>query len=474
VSEDGLRAAEAKMREAGVADAAIATFRHYYRQLEAGESGMLPDSEIEPIGDVQEHARLPEPDEAGRSALDRTVVIKLNGGLGTSMGMTSAKSLLEVKDGLTFLDIVARQVLGLRRAHRARLPLVLMNSFYTREDSLAALRRHPELASDVPADFLQNKEPKLLAEDLTPVRWPADPDLEWCPPGHGDIYTAMLTSGMLDILREHGYEYAFLSNSDNLGAILDPRILAWFARQGVPYCAEVCDRTEADKKGGHLARRKADGQLVLRETAQTPKADLESFQDTDRWPYFHTNNLWVNLRRLREVLVERRGVLGLPMIVNRKTVDPADSSTPEVIQIETAMGAAVAVFEGARALHVPRSRFAPVKTTNDLLTLRSDAYVLTPDAHVELAPERDGSAPLVELDSAYYKLVRDFDARFPAGPPSLVGAERFTVRGDVRFGRGVVARGTVEVVNDGGEQLVVEDGTLLEGRSAPTAGPPAR
>jgi UTP--glucose-1-phosphate uridylyltransferase len=454
VSSEGLVQAEEKMREAGVADEAIATFRHYYEQLEAGESGMLPDADLEPLGDLPDLADLPQ----AEAPLDQAVILKLNGGLGTSMGMTHAKSLVEVKDGLTFLDIIARQALELRKRHDARLPLILMNSFSTRDDTLAKLEDYPDLEADVPLDFLQNKEPKLRADDLTPVEWPDDPDLEWCPPGHGDLFTALQTSGMLEKLLGAGYRYAFMSNSDNLGAVLEPRILGWMASEGHPWVSEVVDRTEADRKGGHIASRKQDGNLVLRETAQVPDSDQESFEDTDRWCYFNANNLWVDLQRLREVLSERHGVLGLPMIVNRKTVDPSDSSSPEVIQIETAMGAAIGVFEGARAVRVPRTRFAPVKTTNDLLLLRSDAYVLHDDYRVLPA---DG-LPVVNLDSAHYKLLRDFDAHFPAGPPSLAGCDRLIVDGDVVFGRDVVVRGSVEVHQDGEAPLRIEDGAVLE------------
>ena len=461
MSDDGLREAEAKMREEGVADAAIANFRHYYEQLVAGESGMLGDDDLDQLREVPRYDELPETED--REALDRAVVIKLNGGLGTSMGMERAKSLLEVKDGRSFLDIIAEQVLELRRRHGVRLPLVLMNSFYTQEDSLAALERHPELASDVPADFLQNKEPKLGVEDLRPVSWPDEPALEWCPPGHGDVYTALQTSGTLDALLDAGYEYAFLSNSDNLGAVLDPRILSWFAAEGVPFVMEVCAKTPADRKGGHPAVLRETGNLVLRETAQTPEEDLERFADIDRWRFFNTNNLWTNLRALRDVLAERDGVLGLPMIVNRKTVDPSDKSTPEVFQIETAMGAAVGVFDDAQTLEVPRRRFAPVKTTSDLLVLRSDAYVLTDDSHVQPSPELADGLPLVELDDDHFKLLRDFDARFADGPPSLVAASSLKVEGDVAFGRAVVVRGEVEVANDGDEQLRIDDETVLEG-----------
>jgi UTP--glucose-1-phosphate uridylyltransferase len=458
---EGLRACEEKMRAADVPDAAIATFAHYYEQLEGGESGMLPDDDLEQLSDVPAHDELP--DEEDRDALDATVVIKLNGGLGTSMGMDRAKSLLEVKEGRSFLDIIAGQVLGLRERLGARLPLVLMNSFYTQEDTLKALERHPDLASDVPADFLQNKEPKVTVEDLMPVEWEPDPDLEWCPPGHGDVYTALQTSGTLDALLEHGYRYAFLSNSDNLGAVLDPKILSWFASEGLPFVMEVCEKTPADRKGGHPAILKETGRLVLRETAQTPEEDLERFADIDRWRYFNTNNLWVDLRALAEVLEENDGVLGLPMIVNKKTVDPSDKSTPEVFQLETAMGAAVGVFEGAQTVNVPRRRFAPVKTTNDLLVLRSDAYELTDDCRVEPSGELEGGLPLVDLDSDRYKLLRDFEARFPHGAPSLVGAKSLTVKGDVRFGRDVVVRGEVEIEHDGDDQLTIDDGTVLEG-----------
>jgi UTP--glucose-1-phosphate uridylyltransferase len=461
MSADGLKQSVEKMRAEGVPEPAIDVFRHYYEQLAAGETGLLAEADLEPVADLPDAEDLTE--EASAELLDQAVVVKLNGGLGTSMGMTRAKSLLEVTDGLSFLDITARQVLDVRRRTGARLPLVLMNSFATRKDSLAALERHADLASDVPADFVQNKEPKLLADDLTPAEWPADPGLEWCPPGHGDLYTALATSGMLDTLLERGYRYAFVSNSDNLGATFDPRILAWFAARGMPFLSEVADRTEADKKGGHVARLKETGGLVLREIAQTPDDDVAAFQDVGRHRFFNTNTLWLDLRALGDTLAARGNVLGLPMIVNAKTVDPGDASSPAVLQIETAMGAAIGVFEGAGALRVPRTRFLPVKTTDDLLVLRSDAYALDAASRVVLDPSRAGRAPLVSLDPGHFKLVRDFDAHLPSGPPSLLACDRLTVEGDVTFGRDVVCRGDVVVrgparIEDGAELGPVSSG----------------
>jgi UTP--glucose-1-phosphate uridylyltransferase len=436
--------AEVKMRREGLPEEAVAAFRALYDQLVAGASGTLPDAELEPVRELPTLAQLPRPAAVG--ALRHACVFKLNGGLGTSMGLAGPKSLLQARDGLTFLDVIGNQVSALRTRHGVRLPLVLMQSFRTQ----GAVPGVPDVL-----EFLQHKVPKLRADDLSAVQWPADPALEWCPPGHGDIYASLLSSGVRDALLADGVRYAFVSNADNLGAVLDPVILEWFAASGAPFAMETVLGTEADRKGGHIARR--DGRLVLRETAQTPEEDLEALQDITRHRYVNTNNLWVDLRALDAAMRERDGVLGLPMIRNEKTVDPSDKSSPAVYQLETAMGAAIEVFEGARALRVPRGRFAPVKTTDDLLALRSDAYVLDDRAKVLLAPQRNGRVPFVSLDPDYFKLMRDFEERFSDGPPSLVECDRLVVEGDVHFGAHVIVRGDVTVHEN------VPDGAVLDG-----------
>jgi UTP--glucose-1-phosphate uridylyltransferase len=420
---DAFRPFEAKMQAEGLPAVAIESFRHYYGALRAGSTGLLARDAIGPVDDVPEADALKPHRESGVEALGRCAVIKLNGGLGTSMGMTRAKSLLPVKDGLTFLDLIARQVLHLRRQHGCRLPLVLMNSFRTRDDSLALLAQHTELAADVPPDFLQHKVPKILADGLGPAEWPANPEHEWCPPGHGDIYTALVTSGMLRALLAAGYRFAFVSNADNLGAVPDVDVLGYIADEGVPFLMEVCPRSEAHRKGGHLARRR-DGALVLRELAQCPEEELEEFQDVSRFRFFNTNNLWLDLAALEAALGKRDGVLGLPMIRNEKTLDPGDASSPRVYQLETAMGAAIEVFDGARAVCVPESRFAPVKTTNDLLALWSDAFRVADDARVVSARAPELGALVVDLDTAFYKRIDQLQERFPAGAPSLARCRR--------------------------------------------------
>ena len=458
MSAQGLELARQVMADGDVHPRAIEVFSHNYGLLESGETGVIAEDDVEPVTDLPRLGAVDVDETTAREALAACAMVKLNGGLGTSMGMSRAKSLLPVRGERSFLDVIALQVLAARERHGVRLPVLFMDSFRTRDDTLKALEAYPDLPVDgLPLDFLQNREPKLLADDLTPVEWPADPSLEWCPPGHGDLYTALEASGTLERLLDNGYRYACVSNADNLGATPDARMAGWFADSGAPYAAEVCRRTPADRKGGHLVRRRSDGRLVLRETAQTPPEDEEQATDIDRHPFFHTNNLWFDLQVLADTLAEREGVLGLPLIRNEKTVDPSDASSPRVVQIETAMGAAVEVFDGAQAIEVDRGRFLPVKTTNDLLVMRSDAYDLADDGTLAATVDR---VALVDLDRDHYTSIDAFDQRFPAGPPSLRQARSLTVHGDWTFGADVVVIDDAVLDGDGG---TVDDGTRLGG-----------
>ena len=454
MSAQALSAAQAKMRAAGVNETAVAIFSDYHRQLGHGSTGLIPESDIEPVSGLDRLDDLPESAD-DRDALAQTAVIRLNGGLGTSMGLSAAKSLLPVRDRLSFLDLIARQVLRARERYRVRLPLVLLHSFNTRDDSLAALAGYDLQVGDLPLDMMQSQEPKLLVDDLSPVSWPADPRLEWCPPGHGDIYPTLLESGLLDALLGEGFRYACVANADNLGAAPSARLAGWFARCGAAFAAEVTPRTPMDIKGGHLARRRSDGRLVLRESAQTPPEDRRFFTDPAVHPYASTNNLWFDLGELRRTLSERNGVLGLALIRNQKTVDPRDPGTPAVYQVESAMGAAIECFDRATAIVVPRSRFVPVKSTNELLLLRSDTYRIDDDwvPRAEVSP-----LPVVSLSGAYRRL-DDYQARLPQAP-SLRQARSLTVQGDWSFGREVVVEGDVVLGPEGGS---VPDRALLNG-----------
>ena len=445
-----------RMQAEDLPQIAIDTFAHYYQNLLSGQTGLIPETDIKPVENIPDADTFSDIEvEIGQEALSKAVFIKLNGGLGTSMGLEQAKSLLKVKDSFSFLDIIAQQAL------QSGIPLILMNSFATQAASLAALAHYPELQKEVPLDFVQHKVPKINQADLSPAICAENPALEWCPPGHGDIYTALVTSGTLDILLAAGYEYAFVSNADNLGAAMNTAILGYFVQHKLPFMMEVADRTEADKKGGHLAQR-LDGQLILRESAQCPPDDVPSFQDITRHQYFNTNNLWLNLPALKSTLVAKNHILGLPMIRNMKTVDPRDPDSHPIYQLETAMGSAIVVFPNSQAIRVPRTRFAPVKTTNDLLAVRSNAYHLTDDFRIVLNPKRQLNTLAIILDSLHYKLITDLENHFPEGVPSLVDCTHLKITGDILFGRNIILKGNVTIKNTSNQQVKLANGMLID------------
>ena len=449
MNPDISEAIKTKMRAGGVAGAVIDTFLAAVAKVAAGERGQIPESTIEPVAELPSLESLPAAGSGAGELLNQLAVVKLNGGLGTGMGLDRAKSLIQVKGQDTFLDFIAKQILHLRiQSGAPKLAFYLMDSFSTQADTLAHLQKYPGLAIDGNLDFLQSKVPKLDAKTLLPVAWPAAPEMEWCPPGHGDIYPSLLGCGLLDKLLAQGIKFLFVSNSDNLGATVDLRLLNYFATSGDSFLMEVATRTAADRKGGHLARRRADGRLLLRESAQCPAADEGQFQDIARHRFFNTNNLWIRLDHLKAELEARGGVLPLALITNTKTVDPRDAASPKVIQIESAMGAAIECFAKTGAVVVPRSRFAPVKTTADLLALRSDAYRLTEDYLLVLDESRQGQPPVIDLDSQYYKLLPDFEAAFPHGAPSLIKCESLKVTGKKIFPANLVLEGKVEFSGD--------------------------
>ena len=424
------------MKAEGLSQMVIRTFSAYYEALLNGETGTIAG--VQEPGDEQliQYEELSE--GVNSSILKSIAVIKLNGGLGTSMGLSKAKSLLPVKGNMNFLDIITRQILTLRAKSGYPIQLMFMNSFATDADTLNYLAKYPDLSKqELPLSFMQNKFPRITQEGKRPFEH-QDKAQRWNPPGHGDLYTAISASGILEKLIAAGYRYVFVSNSDNLGATVDPAIAAYMQEHDIPFIMEVCSRSEMDKKGGHLAVDN-NGQLLLREIAQCPADELEDFQDISKFSYFNTNNLWIDLKALEWHLITNDNLMLLPLIVNPKVVD----STP-VYQLETAMGAAISSFPGAKALVVPRDRFAPVKKTNDLLAIWSDAYELNDQYQIQLKHSLN-SAPLIELDPLYYDSIDKLKTRFKDGVPSLSGCKELHIQGDVSFGEDVICDGRVSI-----------------------------
>jgi UTP--glucose-1-phosphate uridylyltransferase len=428
------------MWQDGIKEDVIRTFAAYYTKLASGTSSFISKAQIKPpdAANLVQYEDLRAADH--ESILQKTVIIKLNGGLGTSMGLSKAKSLLPVKGNLNFLDIIARQVLTLRAHYGTDLHLLFMDSYNTQADTLKYLEKYPDLVrAGMPLDFLQNKYPRILQKGLAPFVT-NDESQNWNPPGHGDIYAALHGNGLLNSLIKSGVKYAFISNSDNLGATVDSVIPAYMEANSVPFLMEVCLRSEVDRKGGHLSEGK-DGRLMLREIAQCPENELAEFQNIELYKYFNTNNIWINLEVLQAEIVKHDGILLLPLIINPKNVEGT-----AVFQLETAMGAAISTFEGSKALIVPRSRFAPVKKTTDLLAIWSDAYELNPGYQVVLKRNRT-APPKIDLDERFYGKIDQLLERFK-GVPSLQNCESLSVSGDISFGEGVICNGNVCIVAD--------------------------
>lgn len=454
-----------KMREQGMSQTAIAQFAHLYDVWRHDEAGsFIREDDIEPLHNVPSFHEIYETIDHDKAvqAFSKTAFIKLNGGLGTSMGLSCAKSLLPVRRHkarqMRFIDIIIGQVLTARQRLGVDLPLILMNSFRTSKDTMKVLKHNRKFVQhDIPTEIIQHQEPKLIEATGEPVSYPKDPSLEWCPPGHGDLFSTIWESGILDILTERGFSYLFISNSDNLGARPSRTLAQYFENTGAPIMIEVAKRTLADRKGGHLVRSRRTGRMILREMSQVHPDDHRCAQNIKKHPYFNTNSIWIRIDSLRKKLQEYNGVLPLPVIVNRKTVDPANESTEHVVQLETAMGAAVSVFDGAICVEVDRMRFLPVKTTNDLFIMRSDRFHLTDSYEME-----DGNYifPDIDLDPRYYRNIDDFNERFPYSVPALAAAKSVTIRGDWTFGN-QVSMFADALLEDRGEPSYVPNGEFV-------------
>ncbi|TPF93030.1 UTP--glucose-1-phosphate uridylyltransferase [Bifidobacterium sp. UTBIF-78] len=463
--DDVFEHSAAKMREHGMSETAINQFERLYNVWRNDEgTSWIREDDVEPLGHIPSFHDVYETINHDKAvdAFAKTAFIKLNGGLGTSMGLQKAKSLLPVRrhkaKQMRFIDIIIGQVLTARTRLDVELPLTFMNSFHTSADTMKVLKHHRKFKqSEVPMEIIQHQEPKLVAATGEPVSFPQNPDLEWCPPGHGDLFSTIWESGLLDVLEARGLKYLFISNSDNLGARPSRTLAQHFENTGAPFMAEVAVRTKADRKGGHIVRDKVTGRLMLREMSQVHPDDKAAAEDIAKHPYFNTNSIWIRIDALKAKLAECNGVLPLPVIRNRKTVDPTNPDTEQVIQLETAMGAAIGLFNGSICVQVDRMRFLPVKTTNDLFIMRSDRFHLTDTYEME-----DGNYifPNVELDQRYYKYIRDFDERFPYDVPSLAAANSVTIKGDWTFGRDV-AMFADAVLEDKGEPSYVPNGEYV-------------
>lgn len=432
-------------------------FRLFLRYLRCQSDGPLDWSKVQEPGSelVVPYAQLSQSSQVSdkSSLLSKLAVLKLNGGLGTTMGCVGPKSAIEVRDGMSFLDLTVRQIECLNSQHNTRLPLLLMDSFNTEAETVKIVRKYKNRNVDI-VPFKQSRFPRIKKDSSLPVpQHPHDSKNGWYPPGHGDVYDSLYQSGQLDKLIDQGIEYLFISNIDNLGATVDPTILEHMMSTGAEFIMEVTDKTKADIKGGTIIN--YNGQVRLLEIAQVPAEHKSDFTSVKKFRIFNTNNIWVSTRAIKRVL--QQNLLNLDVIVNHKIVE---DTGVKVIQLETAVGAAIKHFAGAHGVNVPRSRFLPVKSCSDLFLVQSDLYTLQ-HGNLVMNPKRQfGTTPLVKLGD-HFKKVSQFLSRF-ASTPKIIELDHLTVTGDVFFGKDVVLKGTVIIVANHGERIDIPSGSVLD------------
>lgn len=395
--------------------------------------------------------------EASVEFLNKLAVVKLNGGLGTSMGCVGPKSVIEVREGMSFLDLSVRQIEHLNRTFNVNVPFVLMNSFNTDQDTQSIIKKYQGHNVDI-ITFNQSRYPRIVKDSLLPAPKSYDAPLQdWYPPGHGDVFESLYNSGTLDQLLERGVEYIFLSNADNLGAVVDLRILQHMVDSKSDYVMELTDKTKADVKGGTIID--YEGKARLLEIAQVPKEHVNEFKSIKKFKYFNTNNIWMNLRAIKRVVEENE--LEMEIIANEKSIaaDKKGEADQAIYQLETAVGAAIRHFANGHGVNVPRRRFLPVKTCSDLLLVKSDLYRLE-HGQLMMDPNRFGGVPVIKLGSDFKK-VSDFQKRIPS-IPRIVELDHLTITGAVNLGRNVTLKGTVIIVASESSTIDIPPGSVLE------------
>ena len=445
---------EAYLKEQNLSPHEVGLFQRLYAGFQRHGSYKVDWEEISTPeeGMILEHETLPEPHEAeAKSLIQKTAVCRLNGGLGTTMGCVGPKSAIEVRDNMTFMDMIVTQLQALNQRFQADVPLVLMNSFNTDQDTHKIIKKY---VGDLNIYcFKQNRLPRLRKDSLMPMSVERFGEEAFYPPGHGDFFDAFPHSGILDQLLAEGREWLFIANADNLGANVDLRILKYMADSHTPFVMEVTPKTRADVKGGTLVKTTAKP-LHLLEIAQVPKEHTQEFKSIKKFKIFNTNNSWINLKTLKEVLTQ--GPVEREVLINHKTV----KGVP-VIQLETALGAGVAAFEGAKAVAVPRSRFLPVKKTDDLLLVQSNIFKVEQGVLVRNPARQFPELPMIRLGE-FFKSYEQYQERFET-IPDILDLDLLTVVGDVWFGADITLKGNVITVCDAG-RLHLPRGSLLENK----------
>mmetsp|Transcript_5211 Transcript_5211/g.9386 ORF Transcript_5211/g.9386 Transcript_5211/m.9386 type:complete len:574 (-) Transcript_5211:420-2141(-) len=461
---DHLDARDQAEATAAASAAARAPSSRFSSRPSAAESNppVAPSKEEQAIP-CKSHKSLPPcPDDSNltHELLNKLAILRLNGGLGTSMGCKGPKSGIEVRNSQSFLDMAVHQVEYLNTKHGVDVPLVLMNSIHTDEETKRILSRYENRHVFI-RHFRQSCFPRVNRSSLEPLATEGyTPETEqfWYPPGHGDVFGSLARSGMLQQLISMGKEYIFISNIDNLGATVDLNILYHLMENDYEFCMEVTKRESQDLFGGTLVQ--YEGKPLLLEAAGVNKQLGDILRRDKRFDKFNTNNLWVNLRNLQSLFAVKKS-LDIPVMLREKTTVDARGVETGTIAFKSAAGAAISLFKNVVVISVSRARFLPVKTTDDLFAVQSDLFTIQHGA-LRLSNKRTISPPVPTVKlGPNFRSIEEYSKRLPFGVPDLVELEHLTVSGDVHFRNHVQLKGTVIIVAEKGQHIDICSGSVI-------------
>ncbi|KIL68833.1 hypothetical protein M378DRAFT_21754 [Amanita muscaria Koide BX008] len=400
-------------------------------------------------------------------ALNQLAIVKLDGLGQQSMGSSEATSNLEVKNGVTCLDLTVQQIDSLNSTYNADVLLIILSSYLTHDSILSSVKKYTDTRVNVTA-LHQSRYPSVPSLSSTRVQNSKSKSTVY-PPGHGDLYESLHRSGLLDQLLSQGKRYLFVSNSNNLGSTfvvhdldvaylliqsrMDLTVLQHIVDKKIEFAMEVTNTSDIDPEGGIVLE--YDGKIRLLERAQVPSDQLDKFKSLRKFGTFNTNNLWIYLPALKQVMDS--GGLNLDIIAKTKVSEDGQS----MIQLETAAGAAISHFKNVRIIKVPQSRFLPVKRPSDLLIVRSNLYHIQ-DAQLVMNEQILFRPPTIKL-SEHFRTVPELERRF-ATVPDLLELDQLTISGDVYLGRKVKLRGTIIIIADEGQRLEIPSDSDLENR----------
>ncbi|XP_052192369.1 UTP--glucose-1-phosphate uridylyltransferase-like isoform X2 [Diospyros lotus] len=375
--------------------------------------------------------------------LDKLVVLKLNSGLGTEIGFDGPKSVIEICNGQTFLDLIVNQIESINSKHECNIPLILLNSIRTHDATLKVVEKYSKRNIDINTLCERQSHPVNKQDSKNELDF-----------DHQELFLSLKNSGTLDALLLQGKEYILVVKSDNFGAVIDSKILNHLIQNRIQYCMEVIPNISSDFEGSILHSH--EGEFQLSDIAQMPqKHSLEKFKLLD------TGNLWMNLKAVKR-LFETDALTVESYPVSKKVSDD------EILLQDRRATSAMRFFHRTIGVNVPQSRFQPLMATSDLLLVQSDLYTYAEGILTRNNARVKPANPSIELGREFEKL-SNFRSRFKS-IPSIIELDSLKVTGDVWFGAGITLKGKVTITAKQGMKLEIPDGVVLENKDVTEPG----